>query len=91
MSSRSWPRAGESCQGQAGPKGASLGQAELSLKALGPVGARKARSPQAGEVEEVLALLWAPAWAVPRIWGRRILSGSSWLLLLLGCGGVGLF
>lgn len=30
--------------------------------------------------------LWAPAWAVPRIWDRCILSGSSWLLPLLGCG-----
>lgn len=48
MASRAQPRAEESCERQMGPKGAFLGQAELSLGALGTVGTGGLAPRQAG-------------------------------------------
>lgn len=69
MASRAQPRAEESCERQMGPKGTSLGQAELSSEVLDPVktgGILLLPS----RLEEVLALPWSPAWAGPGVQGR---------------------
>lgn len=86
MASRAQPRAEESHKRQMGPKGASLGQAELSSEALDPVGTRRTLLPPS-RPEEVLALLWSPAWAGPGVQSRYTWSRSSWLLPLLGDSG----